>query len=86
MTHLHLPAALQTLVIGVVETGGGGALALGAGGGGGGAGGGTGQGGLIGQLLQAGYAAFETALHEALYLSAALLAAAAVLAAITLRG
>jgi EmrB/QacA subfamily drug resistance transporter len=84
MTHLHLPAALQTLVIGVVETGGGGALALG--GGGSGAGGGTGQGGLIGQLLQAGYAAFETALHEALYLSAALLAAAAVLAAITLRG
>jgi predicted MFS family arabinose efflux permease len=80
MTHLHLPAALQTLVIGVVETGGGGALALG------GAGGGTGQGGFIGQLLQAGYAAFETALHEALYLSAALLAAAAVLAAITLRG
>ena len=83
MTQLHLPAALQAVVVQVVETGGGGALALGGGsGGGGGGGGGT---GLIGQLLRAGYAAFETALHVALYTSAALLAAAAVLAAITLR-
>lgn len=90
MTHLHLPAALQTLVIQVVETGGGGgAVALGGAGGAGGAaghaGGPGGTGGLIGQLLQAGYAAFESALHKALYLSAALLVAGALLAAITLR-
>jgi len=85
MTQLHLPASLQTLVVQVVETGGGGALALGGGGGGGGAGGGGGGGGLIGQLLRAGYSAFETALHIALYLSAGLLAGAALLAFVTLR-
>ncbi len=95
MTQLHLPATLQTAVVQVVETGGGGALALGGAGGGTGGGGGPGGagqggagqgGGLIGQLLQAGYSAFETALHDALYLSAALLAGAALLALTTLRG
>jgi EmrB/QacA subfamily drug resistance transporter len=98
MTRLHLPASIQTLIIGVVQTGGGGgSLALGGlsagaggtGGNGGGASGGVGgsggAGGLIGQLFQAGYAAFQSALHVALYLSAGLLAAAALLAAITLR-
>jgi EmrB/QacA subfamily drug resistance transporter len=101
MTRLHLPASLQTLIIGVVQTGGGGGsltlggLSGGAGGtgghgsggsgGAGGSGGLGGAGGLIGQLFQAGYAAFESALHVALYLSAGLLAAAALLAAITLR-
>jgi len=63
MTHLHLPAALQTFVVQTVETGGAG-LALAAGGGGG-------QSGLVGQLYQAGFAAFASALHAALYLSAA---------------
>jgi hypothetical protein len=83
MTQLHLPASLQALVVQVVETGGGGALALGGGGGQGGGGGGSG-GGLIAQLLRAGYSAFETALHIALYLSAGLLAGAALLAFTTL--
>src|SRR5215471_14056802 len=82
MTQLHLPHSLQVLVVQVVETGGAGALALGGGGHGGG-GGGSG-GGLIAQLLRAGYSAFETALHIALYLSAGLLAAAALLAFTTL--
>jgi EmrB/QacA subfamily drug resistance transporter len=95
MTRLNLPASLQTLVIGIVQTGGGslalGGLSGGSGGGSGGSGGTGGSGGLgaagglIGQLFQAGYAAFESALHVALYLSAALLAGAALLAAITLR-
>jgi EmrB/QacA subfamily drug resistance transporter len=78
MAHLHVPGALQTFVIQSVENGGA-AVTLGGGTGG------AGQGGLIGQLFQAGYAAFESALHEALYLSAALLACSALLAAITLR-
>jgi EmrB/QacA subfamily drug resistance transporter len=93
MTRLNLPASLQALVIGIVQTGGGGSVALGglSGSGTGGSGGSGGlsglggAGGLIGQLFQAGYAAFESALHVALYLSAALLAGAALLAAITLR-
>ena len=81
MAHLHIPGALQAFVIHLVENGGG-AVALGGGGGGTG---GAGQGGLLAQLYQAGYAAFESALHQALYLSAALLVGAALLAAITLR-
>jgi EmrB/QacA subfamily drug resistance transporter len=107
MTRMNLPASLQTLIISIVQTGGGsaalGGLASGGSGGSsgsggsggsggaggagglGGTGGTGGAGGLIGQLFQAGYAAFESALHVALYLSAALLAGAALLAAITLR-
>jgi hypothetical protein len=72
--------ALQGYVIGIVQHGG---AALAAGGSGGASGPG---GGVIGQLYRAGYAAFASALHAALYLSAGLLAAAALLAAITLRG
>jgi hypothetical protein len=37
------------------------------------------------QIIRAGYDAFTGALHDALYLSAALLAAAALLSAVTLR-
>jgi len=98
MTRMNLPASLQTLVISVVQTGGGsaalgglssggsgGSSGSGGSGGAGGVSGFGGTGGLIGQLFQAGYAAFESALHVALYLSAALLAGAALLAAITLR-
>src|ERR1022692_450861 len=84
MTQLHLPGAIQSFVIQSVEHGGG-ALALGGIGGGASGSGGGGSGGLAGELLQAGYAAFESALHEALYLSAGLLVVAALLAAITLR-
>jgi EmrB/QacA subfamily drug resistance transporter len=84
MTQLHLPGAIQSFVIQSVEHGGG-ALALGGIGGGTSGSGGGGSGGLAGELLQAGYAAFESALHEALYLSAGLLVVAALLAAITLR-
>jgi EmrB/QacA subfamily drug resistance transporter len=85
MAHLHISGVLQTFVIQSVENGGG-TIALGGGGGGGGGGGAAGsQGGLLGQLYQAGYAAFESALHQALYLSTALLVGAALLAAITLR-
>jgi len=82
MTQLQLPAAVQKAIIGVVQSGGGGALALS----GGTAGtGGSGR-GLIGELLQAGYAGFAAALHDALTISACLLAAGAVLAAVALRG
>jgi EmrB/QacA subfamily drug resistance transporter len=78
MMKLHLPAAIQSYIISTVQSGGG-VAAL--------AGGGAdaSKGGIFGQLFQAGYAAFGTALHDALYLSAALLALAAVLAAATLR-
>ena len=37
------------------------------------------------QIIRAGYAAFTSALHDALYLSAGLLAGAALLSAVTLR-
>ena len=46
-------------------------------------GGSTGNGPLD-QIIQAGYAAFTGALHAALYLSAALLAGAALLSALTM--
>ena len=42
--------------------------------------------GPLDQIIQAGYAAFTDALHGALYLSAGLLAAAALLSAVALRG
>jgi len=77
MTQLHIPGVLQSFVIQAVEHGGSGAALGGAGA--------ASQGGLLGQLYQAGFAAFGSALHEALYLSAALLVGAALLAAITLR-
>ncbi|HUN36913.1 MAG TPA: MFS transporter [Trebonia sp.] len=74
MTHLGASAALQQYVLQVIETG---SVALG-------------QGSPTGndpldQIVRAGYAAFTSALHDALYVSAALLAAAALLSAITLR-
>ena len=82
MARLHVPGALRTFIIGAVETGGGASLA--AGGGSGGSSGGHGT-GLIAQLYRAGYAAFATALHDALYVSSAMLAVCALLAAATLR-
>jgi len=83
MAELHVPAALRSFIVSAVETGGGASLAGGPGAGAGGAGGPSG--GLIGQLYQAGYAAFGTALHDALLACAALLGAAAVLVLATLR-
>jgi EmrB/QacA subfamily drug resistance transporter len=74
MTHLGASAALQAYVLQVVETG---SVALGHGS--------SGGSGPLGQIIRAGYAAFTSALHAALYLSAALLAGAALLCALTLR-
>jgi MFS family permease len=74
MTNLHVSAALQNYVLQVIETG---SVSLGHGGGAGS--------GPLSQIIQAGYAAFTSALHAALYLSAGLLAGAALLSAVTLR-
>ena len=75
MTDLHLSAALQAFVLQVIETG---SVSLGHGGSSGGS-------GPFAPLIKAGYGAFTGALHGALYLSAALLAGAALLSAVTLR-
>ena len=72
MTHLGASAALQQYVLQVIET-----VSLGHGSP-------TGNDPLD-QIIRAGYAAFTSALHDALYLSAALLAGAALLSAVTLR-
>ena len=74
MTHLGASAALQQYVLQVIETG---SVSLGHGSP-------TGNSPLD-QIIRAGYAAFTSALHDALYLSATLLAAAALLSAVTLR-
>jgi len=76
MTHLGASAALQQYVLQVIETG---SVSLPHGSSS------TGNGPLD-QIIQAGYAAFTDALHGALYLSAGLLAAAALLSAVALRG
>jgi EmrB/QacA subfamily drug resistance transporter len=74
MTHLGASAALQQYVLQVIETG---SVSLGHGSP-------TGNSPLD-QIIRAGYAAFTSALHDALYLSAALVAGAALLSAVTLR-
>ncbi len=75
MTHLGASAALQQYVLQVIETG---SVSLPHGGS-------TGGNSPLDQIVQAGYAAFTSALHGALYLSAALVACAALLSAVTLR-
>lgn len=75
MTHLHASAALQTYVLQVIETG---SMSLNR------AGSAAGS-GPLGQIIQAGFGAFTSALHTALYLSAALLGVAALLSAVTMR-
>ena len=75
MTHLGASPALQQYVLNVIETG---SASLPHGGS-------TGGNSPLDQIVQAGYAAFTSALHGALYLSAALLAGAALLSAVTLR-
>jgi predicted MFS family arabinose efflux permease len=74
MTHLGASAALQQYVLQVIETG---SVSLSHSSSGGSS--------PLDQIIQAGYAAFTSALHAALYLSAALLAGAALLSAVTLR-
>ena len=75
MTHLGATTALQQYVLNVIETG---SVSLGQGG--------TPTGNSpLDQIVRAGYSAFTGALHDALYLSAALLAGAALLSAVTLR-
>jgi hypothetical protein len=75
MTHLHASAALQAYVLQVIETG---SISLNRVGSAAGS-------GPLGQIIQAGFGAFTNALHAALYLSAALLGAAALLSAVTMR-
>jgi EmrB/QacA subfamily drug resistance transporter len=74
MTHLGASAALQAYVLQVIQTG---SVSLGQGGSHGNS--------PLDQIVQAGYAAFTGALHAALYVSAALLAGAALLSVVTLR-
>jgi hypothetical protein len=76
MTHLHASTALQAYVLQVIETG---SMSLNRAS----SAAGTGP---LGQIIQAGFDSFTSALHAALYLSAALLAVAAVLSAVTMRG
>jgi hypothetical protein len=75
MTHLGASAALQQYVLQVIQTG---SVSLPHGGS-------TGGNSPLDQIIQAGYAAFTSALHDALYFSAALVACAALLSAATLR-
>src|SRR5213078_4409543 len=75
MTHLGATPALQQYVLQVIETG---SVSFPHGGSSGGS-------SPLDQIIQAGFAAFTGALHAALYLSAALLAGAALLSAVTLR-
>jgi len=75
LTHLGATQALQQYVLNVVETG---SVAL--------ATGGTPTGNSpIDQIVRAGFEAFTGALHDALYLSAALVLGAALLSAVTMR-
>jgi EmrB/QacA subfamily drug resistance transporter len=75
MTHLGATTALQQYVLQVIETG---SVALSHDASAGGS-------SPLDKIVGAGYAAFTSALHDALYLSAALLAGAALLSAVTLR-
>jgi predicted MFS family arabinose efflux permease len=75
MTHLHASAALQAYVLQVIETG---SVSLSH------AGPASGS-GPLGQIIQAGFGAFTSALHAALFVSAALVAVAALLSAVTMR-
>jgi EmrB/QacA subfamily drug resistance transporter len=74
MTHLHASAALQAYVLQVIETGSVSLSHASA----------STERGPLGPIIEAGYTAFTSALHAALYLSAALLAGAALLSVVTL--
>jgi EmrB/QacA subfamily drug resistance transporter len=81
LRHLGIPANFQAIVIHAVETGGvpSGGNASGAGGAAG-----AGHASLVQQVINAAYAAFQDGLRAALYLSAALVFVAGVLAAVLL--
>jgi len=79
---LGIPVSFQSVVINALETGGVPSSGHTAGAGGSAA---AGQGKLVQEVIQAAYHAFQTGLHAALYLSAGLVIAAALLAAVTLR-
>jgi EmrB/QacA subfamily drug resistance transporter len=78
LNHLGLPKSIQPIVINGVLTGQepsvGGTSALAP----------AGQGKLVREVIQATYSAFQSGLHDALYLSAGLVAGAGILTAITI--
>lgn len=79
LTHLGIPVTFQSIVIQALETGGvpsnGNSSTQAP----------AGEGKLVQEVINAAYSAFQAGLHDALYLSAGLMAGAAILAAITLR-
>jgi EmrB/QacA subfamily drug resistance transporter len=80
LTALHIPAAFQAIVIEGVETGAepsnGNTSSQAP----------TGEAKVVQEVIHAAYSAFQSGLHVALYLSAGLMTAVAILALITLRG
>jgi hypothetical protein len=78
---LGIPAGFQSIVINALETGGVPSNGKTAGAGGAAA---AGEGSLVQKVIHAAYDAFASGLHVALFLSAGLLLAAALLAALTL--
>jgi EmrB/QacA subfamily drug resistance transporter len=81
LVHLGIPISFQSIVINAVETGKVPTSGHSAGAGGAA---GAGNGKLVNEVIDAAYAAFRHGLHDALYLSAALVFAAGLLAAFTL--
>jgi EmrB/QacA subfamily drug resistance transporter len=81
LTALGIPAGFQSIVINALETGGVPSNGKTAGAGGAAA---AGEGALVQKVIHAAYDAFASGLHVALFLSAGLLLAAALLAALTL--
>jgi predicted MFS family arabinose efflux permease len=82
LRHLGVPASFQGIVINAVETGGVPSSGNTAGAGGAA---GAGQEALVQEVINAAYSAFHSGLQAALYLSAGLVIAAGVLAALTLK-
>ena len=80
LTHLGVPTTFQSIVIQALETGGvpsnGNSSSQAP----------PGEGKLVQEVIHAAYAAFQSGLHVALYLSAGLMAAVAILALVGLRG
>jgi EmrB/QacA subfamily drug resistance transporter len=80
LTHLGIPLTFQSIVIQALETGGvpanGNSSSQAP----------AGEGKLVQEVINAAYSAFQSGLHDALYLSAGLMTGAALLALVTLRG
>jgi hypothetical protein len=81
LSHLGIPANFQSIVIHAIETGGVPSSGNTAGAGGAA---GAGQGALVQEVINAAYIAFHQGLRAALFLSAGLVLAAGILAAVTL--